>query len=986
MPESTPDTDISILNQRLAELQELVQVIGRINRSLELDDVLHAGLAGIQQVLGGKFGCFILIDPALQKLELAYAESMPPPLYERLQLFAANFRSPLANSQALNEINLIIILGDQVREILKDDYAESATLIPLTARGRPVGILLVGIGVRRPSTPSGVDLLMSIGEQVGMAIENARLHTSLARSEQFHRAFVENSPDGILEGSLDGQVTYVNSAACALLGYSHDELMQLRPFDMLADPGVVAIIDDELHRLGVSSNRLAKGRVKGGGIRTFSLSCRLVRDSEAIRYQVIFRDVTEQQHSIDTLDRRNQELGTLNAIGKILSHPLEIGGALDQVCEQLSLNTGMETTAIFLADASAQGLYLVAHRGVEPELFDEIQHVGMDDPIVHAIAVDGEILAADDVMLYTEQGLAGPRRMGYHAGIGVPIKRRSGPMGAVFVGSKLRYHYEKPDLALLLNVGERIGMALENHELYSEMQRRVEELDGLSQLSAACALSLDPKAISQLAVDWTRRLLHADSCKLYLLENGDLRLDAILGQPEQTVVQERVPLGPPFQNVIATRSPLVIDDVAEAPALGDRQRAHMQDVGVRSGVTVALPTPSGIIGVLVVGHSHSHAWQQREIDLLQTVANQTANAIRNAQLYQNVVAEQRKVQALFDSGLSGLFATDADGRIVMFNRAAERITGWTLQDVYGKKWADVLLDSGSETEPLINVALVQKQAAYVPYGRKIQTRDGRVIPVAKAVAPLITADGTVTGAVGAFWDLTRETVAEQSRENFLRMIAHQMRNPLTVLVSALGLLDKPNLPRQRRDEMYALVKSQAERLQKFSEQFLDLERAIHSLRPVHCEAVAMVPLVKKLVGEFEAGYTSRRFVLETCQPEPTAYADSERVDNILRNLLDNAVTYSADGSQITVSVRIIHDRDQVDIGIHDQGVGIPFPEQEHIFDAFYRASQPEGRQTYGHGFGLYIARQMAQQMSGDIEFTSREREGSAFHLILRRVS
>ena len=251
---------------------------------------------------------------------------------------------------------------------------------------------------------------------------------------------------------------------------------------------------------------------------------------------------------------------------------------------------------------------------------------------------------------------------------------------------------------------------------------------------------------------------------------------------------------------------------------------------------------------------------------------------------------------------------------------------------------------------------------------------------------MVNEEGTVTGAVGAFWDLTRERVAEQSRENFLRMMAHQMRNPLTVLVSALDLLDKPNLPKKRRGEMYALVKSQAERLRKFSDLFLELEKATHSLRPAHCRTTPIVPLVRNLVNQFKVEHPLHRFQFVPCNPMPAAYADPERIEDILRNLIDNAVTYSAEGSTVTVTVRNREDQDQVDIAVRDHGIGIPFPDQEHIFDAFYRANQPEGRRIYGHGFGLYIARQMAQQMGGEVEFTSREGRGSQFHLILRRVS
>jgi PAS domain S-box-containing protein len=467
-----------------------------------------------------------------------------------------------------------------------------------------------------------------------------------------------------------------------------------------------------------------------------------------------------------------------------------------------------------------------------------------------------------------------------------------------------------------------------------------------------------------------------------------MRLSAILGQREGVTIEERLKIGERGYSFLTMRAPLIVGDTDHDTLISQGPRAVLEANGVRAIVVMPLPTPNRTIGILTIGHTHPHVWQQREIDLLQTVANQTANAIHNAQLFQNILNEQRKVQAIFDSGISGLYATDAEGRIAMFNRAAERITGWSRQEVLGKLWDDVFVDPTAPrpVEPLIRLALVRKQTAYFPDGKKIQTRDGRIIPVAKAVAPLIDDGGHVTGAVGALWDLTREKAAERSRENFLRMVAHQMRNPLTVLVSALALLDNPHLPKKRRAEMYDLVKSQAERLKTFSEQFLDLEKALHSESAVAMEPVAILPLIHQLIGEFQAEHPGYHFYVEGGQPEPIVLANPDRLDNILRNLLDNAVTYSPESRPITVSTQVPEEGDRVDIAIRDEGIGIPFPDQEHIFDAFYRSTQPEGRQTYGHGFGLFIARQMARQMDGDIEFTSQEHQGSTFHLILRRSS
>ncbi|HEX9076575.1 MAG TPA: PAS domain S-box protein, partial [Anaerolineae bacterium] len=785
-----------------------------------------------------------------------------------------------------------------------------------------------------------------------------------------------------------GKITYVNEAACKILGYAHEEILRMRTSDFSVDQASTLASKEKLYQTGLVIDERSSVRTKNGDVKTISWTTRLVYDVQgrAVKYQTTLRDVTEQQHVLDTLTRRTQELSTLNSIGTILSHPLEIMSALDQVCEQITYITGMEGAAIYLSDPSGQALVLAASRGIDDWLVQEAGRLGLDDGVTRRIAIDGETIALDDVTMLQEEGFAGPRAAGYHAGIGVPVKMQDKAVGAIFVGSKTRFKYEKSDVALLLNVGLRVGMALENRDLYMEMQRRVDELSGLAELSAASTLSLDPNRISNLAVEWTQKLLGTDMCSLRMVDGDAMRLIAartVSGMP----LVESIPLSSVFRPIVGENRTLSVPDLENDRTMPPEYLERFHALGLAALLFAPMFVRDRAIGILMLGRSKPHDWSQNEIRLLQTIANQTANVIDNAQLYQNVLSEQRKVQAIFDSGLSGLYATDAEGRIAMFNRAAERITGWKLRDVQGRKWADVFADRtlAGSVEPLINEALLRKRTFYVPDGRKIQTRDGRTIPVAKAVAPLIDENGEVTGAVGAFWDLSREKAAEMSRESFLSMVAHEMRNPLTALIGALELVENSALPRKRRHEMNEVIKSQAERLKRFSQQFLDLEKEIRSQQPVKLENLSVGEIVHKLVDEFQREHCSRRFEVHVGEPEPLVYADAGRIDHILVNLLDNAISYSPEDSVITVRVQVSEDRPgMVDIAVQDRGRGISITDQAHVFEAFYRAGQLEGRRIYGHGLGLYIAMENARQMEASLELESEVGVGSTFHLILRR--
>ncbi|MCL4394835.1 MAG: GAF domain-containing protein, partial [Chloroflexi bacterium] len=712
----------------VADLRALAQVILEIGRSLDLDDVLQASLRGILRVVGGDAGCFVLLRSDAPSVRLAHATNLPALLYEQLEQLEQLTLDPNLVPNAMsggNRLQVISSIGHQLTEILKHRSISSFLLIPLNALADPVGVLLILTRGGKLLEPGSVDLLMSIGEQVGMAIENARLHADLKESEGWHRAFIENSPDGFWEGDFEGRIIYVNDAACRIVEMPREELMGKRVRDLVIDLGTASGMVQALQREGFLRDHVTAIRLKNRTLKTVSSTTRLVRNGagKPVRYQSIFHDVTQSQQLLDKLSRRNQELNALNAIAAILSHPLELEQSFDQVCEQIVSITGMDSAALCLVDPSQTALCLVANRGVSEDLLNQVRRMGLDDPITRRIAVEGQVVAIDDVALYEEAGFAGPRAEGYHTGICMPVKKKGAVIGAVFVGSKSQTAYEQSDVDLLQNIGNQVGTALENAELYTQMQRRVEELDGLAQLSAACSASLDPAVLADIATSWTRRLLPSDLCTLRLIEADALSLRANSStQPAE--LQEFVQFDRIFRDLAEKRVPYIVADVETDSALPASHKAAFRRVGMRSCLAVPLPVPDRVIGFLVSTRVGPHVWQPREVELLQTIGNQTANAIHNAMLFQSVLSEQRKVQALFDSGLSGLYATDADGRIVMFNRAAERISGWAFGEVMGREWKDVFADPA----PLIAKALEQKETAYYPDGRRLTACDGRVIP------------------------------------------------------------------------------------------------------------------------------------------------------------------------------------------------------------------------------------------------------------------
>lgn len=976
----------SQLEQRAAELRALAQVVTQINCSLDSAQVRHASLEGLGAFVGGAFGCFLLLQDDAPNVRVENAESIPAPLLAQFQNIALPPETPGEERGAR-----LPALVARVSELLHAHAISSFVVLPLTAHQRAIGVLLIGAPLGHTLSPLCVELLPSIGEQIGIALEHARVHTALVESEAWHRAFIENSPEGFWETDAEGKVRYVNPSACRLLGYTREEIAKMRYADFVVMGR--AQIDEllaELERCGFLANRYMQVRVRDGSVRTINYTLRLVRDAQGrvLGRQAIFRDVTSEMETLETLRRRTHELSALNTIANILSHPLEITQALEQVCEQIASLTGMDAVGLYVLDETEQSLHLLAQRGLSAELVEQTRQLGLDDPAIATIVREGKAIALNDLSDFpVATSLSGPRAEGYRAGIGVPLQRHERLIGALYVGSKITRGYTQADVDLIQNIAHQISIALENAELYAQMRQRVFELEGLTQLSALCAATLDVDALSRAAATWTTRLLRAHTCTVRLLENNIVHLRAEARPSPGENPTPRFPLDAVTRRIVEERQPLVVYDINADTQLLPFHREHLQKLGLQSLLAVPLFARDHVIGILATAHAEPHAWTPHETDLAQTIANVVASALDNAQLYQNALTEQRKVQAIFDSGLSGLCATDAQGRIVMFNRAAERITGWTLDEVRGKSWQELFSDqaAGNPVESLMARALSHRETRYAFDGHKMRTKDGRVIPVAKAAAPLLDDKDNVIGAVGAFWDLSREQRAQIEYENFLAMIAHQLRSPLSSVLSALELFERRNLSAAQRAELWSIIKTEGQHLRRLADQFLEHETALKSTRAVHLEPFPIGALVRRLVRRFRTQYPNRLFHVRVATPAPRALADLSHVENVLRNLLENAIVYSPDNTPIHVRVTT-PDKDWIVVSVQDEGLGIPVNEQAHLFRMFYRVPQTSTRRVYGHGLGLALAKEMVTAMGGKIWIESEEGQGATFYFSLRRAS
>jgi PAS domain S-box-containing protein len=375
------------------------------------------------------------------------------------------------------------------------------------------------------------------------------------------------------------------------------------------------------------------------------------------------------------------------------------------------------------------------------------------------------------------------------------------------------------------------------------------------------------------------------------------------------------------------------------------------------------------VGVLAVYATLSRAWREEEVEALQAVAASTSAALSNAELYQRVALERERSVAILANIADGIVAVDRDGNVVLWNSAAERITGVPASAALARAPFEVLqrnLEAPDDAPPGDRLVPIMRG------------REEVWLSVTEAVMrdPL----GAVAGRIFAFRDISGDRLVEQVKSDFVTTVSHELRTPLTSIYGFAETLLRQDVMfgEQERQTFLRYIASESQRLTTIVDTLLNVARLDTGDLQVNISEMDVRSVVDQALATARAGGDNgHRFVVELPDEPLAAQADPEKLRQVFSILLDNALRYSPDGGTVTVGAS--RNRDTVEISVADEGIGIPQSDQDQIFRKFYRGSDAELRTgAGGTGLGLFIARGLVMAMGGRIWVSSREGEGSRF--------
>jgi PAS domain S-box-containing protein len=364
-------------------------------------------------------------------------------------------------------------------------------------------------------------------------------------------------------------------------------------------------------------------------------------------------------------------------------------------------------------------------------------------------------------------------------------------------------------------------------------------------------------------------------------------------------------------------------------------------------------------------------------------------AVWRIQILVSTVERQRKVTELvLDSTGDGIVGLDRQGFVLFANLSARRMLRCRENDLIGHRFHDIAHHEHADGTPFpwqecpVHASLTGDEAAYLA-GQWFVRRDGTGFPVEIVTSPLVI-DGEPVGAVQSFRDVSEREEMEALKRQFVSVVSHELRTPLTSIKGSLQLLDSGVLGNLTEDqqELVTMAVTNSERLGTLVNDILDLERLDSDRMPLHPVPVAANELAVQAVHGVTGAATAAGIRLEADldDADTTVEADPDRLNQVLTNLLGNAIKFSERNSVVRVVVR--RTESMVTLAVQDSGRGIPADHLESVFERFGQVDAGDARREGGTGLGLAIAREIARRSGGDITVTSALGVGSTFTVTL----
>ena len=365
-----------------------------------------------------------------------------------------------------------------------------------------------------------------------------------------------------------------------------------------------------------------------------------------------------------------------------------------------------------------------------------------------------------------------------------------------------------------------------------------------------------------------------------------------------------------------------------------------------------------------------------EITNITNNLNDLSEVIRLTQ--ENLEQESKRLHSILSYMTDGVLATNRRGQIIMINDMAKRQLGVERDDALNQNILELLkIEEEYELRDLIT-----QSPELMIYSQNV---NGEYISLRVRFALIRRESGFISGLVAVLHDTTEQEKEERERRLFVSNVSHELRTPLTSVKSYLEALDEGALTEPVAPDFIKVSLDETNRMMRMVTDLLHLSRIDNETSHLDVELINFTAFITFILNRFDKMRNQdeeKKYELVRDYPINSVWIeiDTDKMTQVIDNILNNAIKYSPDGGKITVSMKTTDD--QMILSISDQGLGIPKQDLPKIFDRFYRVDRARSRAQGGTGLGLAIAKEIIKQHKGFIWAKSEYGKGSTFTIVL----
>ena len=365
-----------------------------------------------------------------------------------------------------------------------------------------------------------------------------------------------------------------------------------------------------------------------------------------------------------------------------------------------------------------------------------------------------------------------------------------------------------------------------------------------------------------------------------------------------------------------------------------------------------------------------------EITNITNNLNDLSEVIRLTQ--ENLEQESKRLNSILSYMTDGVLATNRRGKITMINDMAKKQLGVQKEEVLNKSILELLkIEDEYELRDLITQVpelMIDSQDA-----------NGEYLSLRVRFALVRRESGFISGLVAVLHDTTEQEKEERERRLFVSNVSHELRTPLTSVKSYLEALDEGALTEPIAPDFIKVSLDETNRMMRMVTDLLHLSRIDNATSHLDVELINFTAFITFILNRFDqirGQDEEKKYDLVRDYPITSVWIeiDTDKMTQVIDNILNNAIKYSPDGGKITVTMKTTDD--QMILSISDQGLGIPKQDLPRIFDRFYRVDRARSRAQGGTGLGLSIAKEIIKQHNGFIWAKSEYGKGSTFTIVL----